>query len=499
MTTQRQSSGRFVAKLISGALASKLLGFGREIAMAHVLGATLVADGFRGAITAVFLPIAFLQNETVPAVMIPMHRDALKGDDAPRKLGALAVALTGIAMVLMVLLQGLGELAVQAIVGGFSAEGRSLTLDFIRIMALAMPGSVLVNVLASGEIALGRTRLTNIRASTLNISVLIGIGLIVATGNFHTLAWSFAFAFNGLAVWGLFTLARGGAISFRGLSLATVMASAREFFHRLRPLLALPIAEQANIWVERLLASRVGTGAVASLDYARTLTESALLLISQPVGLAVLSNEKPKELGEQIESIARPILALSVPASAFLLMFAPDIVRLVFFRGAFNEQALVLTSQALQGISCGLWAATLGWILIRIINGAGRNFVAAVIIVVAYLANIGVNLLTSYLPHVPESGTLLLGLGEATRGIVLLAGVMMVLKSRKKLLFWLFLASIPALLMVLSGWQIHQWFEGTWQRLFVGGAACLACIAMSFAMLLPNIYVAAFARLRSRF
>lgn len=499
MTAPRQSSGRFVAKLISGALASKVLGFGREILMAHVLGATLVADGFRGAITAVMLPIAFLQNETVPAVMIPMHRDALKGEDAPRKLGALAVATTSIALVLMVGLQVLGEVAVRAIVGGFSAEGRSLTLDFIRIMALGMPASVLVNVLASGEIALGRTRLTNIRASTLNVAVLVGIALIVVTGNFRALAWSFPAAFNLLAIWGLITLTRDGAISFRGLSLHAVLASLREFFGRLRPLLALPVAEQANIWIERLLASRVGTGAVASLDYARTLTESALLLISQPVGLAVLSNEKPRELGEQIENIARPILALAVPASAFLFMFAPDIVRLVFFRGAFNEEALILTSQALQGISCGLWAATLGWILIRIINGAGRNFVAAIIIVAAYLANIGINLLTSYLPHVAESGTLLLGLGEATRGIVLLAGVMMVLKSRKKLLLWLFLASIPAAVMLGAGWQIHVWFAGTWQRLFVGGTVCLACIAVSFAMLVPSFYVAAFARLRGRF
>ncbi len=499
MTAPRQSTGRFVAKLISGALASKLLGFAREIMMANVLGATLIADGFRGAITAVMLPISFLQNETVPAVMIPMHRDALKGDDAPRKLGALAVGLVSIAMVLMVGLQALGEVAVRAIVGGFSAEGRSLTLDFIRIMALGMPASVLVNVLASGEIALGRTRLTNIRASALNVAVLAGVALIVVTGNFRLLAWSFPAAFNSLAVWGLITLGRDGVISFRGLSLDAVLASLREFFHRLRPLLTMPIAEQANIWIERLLASRVGTGAVASLDYARTLTESALLLISQPVGLAVLSNEKPKELGEQIESIARPILALAVPASAFLFMFAPDIVRLVFFRGAFNEEALILTSQGLQGISCGLWAATLGWILIRILNGAGRNFVAASIIVTAYLANIGINLLTAYLPHVAQSGTLLLGLGEATRGIFLLAGVMMVLKSRKKLLFWLFLASIPAVLMLLLGWQIHEWFAGTWQRLFVGGTVCLACIALSFAMLVPSFYVAAFARLRSRF
>lgn len=499
MSAAPQSTSRFVAKLISGALTSKLLGFGREILMAHVLGATLVADGFRGAVTAVFLPIAFMQNETVPAVMIPMHRDALKGDNAPQKLGALTVAVGIIALVLMLGLLALGKIAVTAFVGGFSPEGQSLTLEFIRIMALAMPASAMLNVLASGEIALGRTRLTNIRASILNVAVLIGIVMIVLTHNFHTLAWSFAAAFNVLALWGVFTLSREGALSFRGLSVASVSAAGREFFARLRPLFVLPMAEQANIWVERLLASRVGTGAVASLDYARTLTESALLLISQPVGLAVLSNQKPKELGEQIESIARPILALSVPASVFLFFFAADIVRLVFFRGAFNEEALFLTSQALQGIAFGLWASTLGWILIRILNGAGRNFIAASIIVCAYLANIAVNLLTSYLPQAGQHGTLLLGLGEAVRGTVLLAGVMMVLKSRKKLLFWLFLAGIPAVMMGLAGWQIHGWLAGTWQRLFAGGAACLACIALSFALLLPGIYIAAFARLRSRF
>ena len=34
---------------------------------------------------------------------------------------------------------------------------------------------------------------------------------------------------------------------------------------------------------------------------------------------------------------------------------------------------MLLTSQALRGIAVGLWAATLGWILMRILNGAGRN------------------------------------------------------------------------------------------------------------------------------
>lgn len=491
-----KSTRRFTAILISGALASKLLGFGREVLMAKVLGASLVADSFRGANTAVMLPLAFMQNETVPAVMIPMQQDALKKGEGPRNLAALAVALTGVATLIMLAIQMLGEWWIHAFVGGFSPEGRSLTLDFVRIMALGMPASALINVLAAGEIALGRTRLTNIRASILNVAALLGIAWLAFTGNFHALAWSFTLAFNGLGIWGLYTLWREGVLSFSGLSLSSVAGAGGEFLHRLRPLLALPMAEQGNVWVERVIASRITTGAVASLDYARTLTESALLLISQPVGLAVLSSHPPRDPQAQIESIARPVLALALPASMYLVMFAPEIVRLVFFRGAFNEHALLLTSGALRGIAFGLWASTLGWILIRILNGAGRNFAAALIIVTAYVVNIVVNVLTTHLPGLDGSGTLLLGLGEAVRGIILLAGVMIALESRGRLVVLIGLACIPAALMVLLGWQVHEFVEGMIPRLMIGIIAYLVSIALALVLLVPGIYAAAFARAR---
>jgi putative peptidoglycan lipid II flippase len=494
--SSKSSTRRFTAILISGALASKVLGFGREILMANVLGASLVADGFRGAITAVMLPLAFLQNESVPAIMIPMHRDAMKAGNAPQRLGALTVAVTAVAIVLMAGIQMLGENWIDVFVGGFSAEGRGLTLDFVRIMALGMPASAMVNVLASGEIAMGRTRLTNARASILNIAVLIGIGLLSMSGNFHALAWSFAIAFNVLGAWGLITMWRQGVLSFRGLTLGEILSVGREFLRRLRPLLALPVAEQANVWAERLLASRLATGAVASLDYARTLTESALLLISQPVGLAVLSSHPPKDPAAQVESIARPILALALPASAFLVMFALDIVRLVFYRGAFNDHALTLTSHALRGIAFGLWASTLAWILIRILNGAGRNFAAATIIVSAYVVNIAVNFLTLQV-FGGGDGTLLLGIGETSRGLVLLAGVVIALDSRLKLLWLILLASFPAALMAVLGWQIHDRIDGMLPRLLAGGVAYLLCSSIAMAILMPSLCLAAFARVRA--
>ena len=62
------------ARLMGGALLGKALGFVRELMMAQVLGASIVADGFRGALTGVLLPLILLQNDCVPALLIPLHK-----------------------------------------------------------------------------------------------------------------------------------------------------------------------------------------------------------------------------------------------------------------------------------------------------------------------------------------------------------------------------------------------------------------------------------------
>jgi putative peptidoglycan lipid II flippase len=480
-----RSMRRFSAILISGALASKVLGFAREVMMAHVLGATLVADSFRAAMAAALIPLAFLQNESVPAIMIPMHRQAIERDEGPRHLGALVIVVGMIAAALMAIILIFGEWWVSAIVSGFSEEAHRLTLEFTRMMSLAMPASAVLNVLAAGEIAVARARLTNIRASVLNVAVLAGIGLMVFTGDAYALACSFAAAFNVLAVWGLASLWRHGVISFSGMTAKLVIETGADFFRRLRVLLAVPLAEQANVWIERLTASRLTTGAVASLDYARSLTESALLLISQPVGMAVLSGHAPKNIHTQIESLVRPLLALTLPATAFLLVFSTDIVRLVYFRGAFGDEALLLTSHALRGVAFGVWAATLGWILIRLLNGSGRNGTAAIILVTAYLVNMAFNAMTSTLHMASDKGMLLLGLAEASRSFVLLVGVVLALEERRKILTLTLLGMFPALLMTALGVLIQGAIADLLPRLFIGGMACLVCIAIAVVVLVP--------------
>jgi putative peptidoglycan lipid II flippase len=201
--------------------------------------------------------------------------------------------------------------------------------------------------------------------------------------------------------------------------------------------------------------------------------------------MAVLSGHAPKNIHTQIESLVRPLLALTLPATAFLLLFATDIVRLVYFRGAFGDEALLLTSHALRGVAFGVWAATLGWILIRLLNGSGRNGVAAIVLVTAYLVNMAFNAMTSTMHLASDKGMLFLGLAEASRSLVLLVGVVLALEERRKILTLTLLGMFPALLMAVLGVLIQGAIADLLPRLFIGGVACLVCIAVAFVILVP--------------
>ncbi|MDR3460688.1 MAG: lipid II flippase MurJ [Beijerinckiaceae bacterium] len=487
---------RLAMILMMAAFASKVLGFLREILMAHLLGATLVADSFRGAMTATLLPLAILQHDSVTTILIPLCRDWRSFGDAPRRVAALTFNLTLAALVLMIGVELLGGRWIDAMVSGFDRDGQRMTLDFARIMALGMPGAVMSNCLAAGELTLGRSRLTSLRSTVLNLSLLAGIGLFAVTGRYGALAWSFAIAFDGLAIWGGITLWREGELSLDGIRPTILISTAAEFCRRLRPLLIVPLAEQGNVWLERTLASRFITGTVASLDYARTLTESAVLLVSQPLGLVVMSGVPAADPHARIEAIARPILCVALPVSVFLGLFAPDITRLIFQRGAFDETAVLLTSQALRGIACGLWASTLGWILLRMLNTTGRNVCVAIILTSAFASNAAVNLLTYKLESNMEP--LMLGLGETVRWYVLLVGTAIALKCGRRIAQLLAIAIVPAATMGGCGWLIEESAAGMLQRIVEGGIACTACILIGGIFLTPSAYSAGIRSVRLR-
>lgn len=485
------SARRLALLLLGGALLSKVLGLVREVLVARAIGASMVADAFRGGQTACLLPLLFLQSESVPAILIPAYREWREDGSAPRKFASLTVSLTLLATGLFLLVEVLAPLWINILLAGFSDAAHDLTLAFTRVMAAAMPASVLLSCVAGSEIARGQSRTTSIRATLTNVAVIMGVGVYLFTSNPVVLAWSFALAFNLTAAWSLWRGIREGALDFRRLRPGEVWSAFVVYMRRLRPLLMQPVGEHALIWIERLLASGLAVGTLASLDYARTLTDCAVLLVSQPIGLAVLSRGPSADLRGQMDALARPVLAMAIPASIYLALFAPEIVTLVFHRGAFDAAAIESTSAILQGIAAGLWATTLGWILIRMLNSVGRNRRATIIVSTGYLANIVVGAVL-----VRTIGGAALGVGEAVRGVVMLAGVGMALGCLRHLLQLIRLALPIAAVLIGGELAVRAGIDGMFPRLFAGSALMVGAMLGALYLLVPTWREIARTRLR---
>jgi putative peptidoglycan lipid II flippase len=433
---------RLASHLIGGAMLSKILGFAREIIMAAVLGANIVADSFRGASWAVLLPLSPLTGEVVPCILIPLQQCWQREGRAVACASSLGAAMFLVSLVVGATIWLLASPWADLMMGGFGPHAHAYTVQFIRIMVLAAPPYVLLSFMSSIEIASGRSRITLLRGLVLNVAVIMGICLFVLTGNPMMIGWAFVVALTTVATVGGIILWREGKIALREIRLVLMMYTFGMLLSRARPLIPALVSEQGCYVLERALASGIAVGALASLDYARSLSESMFFLISSPVGLVVLAHMRWEEsLGkEAIEQLHRAIIGIGLPISVFIAVFATDLVHIVYQRGAFDERAADMTSVVLHGAAPGLWAGTLGWVLIRILNAQTRNGAAAIAISFSYAVNALVCMVT-----VPYFGALGLGLGEAARGIVLLSCVGVML-SQVRALLRLLLLSFPAII-----------------------------------------------------
>ena len=257
----------------------------------------------------------------------------------------------------------------------------------------------------------------SIRPVAQNLGLFSGIGAAVWLDDPVYLAWGFdAFAFGYLAV-GVWRVGRG---DFLGRPTAWLGLEARgvlvEFFRIVKPLLLLPLLLQGAVAVERVVASLISPDSVAALDYARTVSETGIVLLAVPLGFAGLA-----EFGRLDGDTTRtrlvallPLLLIPlVPASVFLAVHAEEIVRLLFGRGAFGPESIAATSGVLFGLALGFWAHVAGYVLLKVMNARLANVSAFWITAVAVVFQVLAMLLLYR-----TLGPLALGIGTSLFGAV---------------------------------------------------------------------------------
>lgn len=384
-------------------VASKVLGLVREGFLAWAFGTSAVADAFRVSQSGVFLLIHLLAGSALDSAFLPTFKHMLGGGH-PRlawlmvRLSARALTLAGVILAALLLIAT--PWWVDLLAPGFDVERRDLTIVLLRVMAVTVPLGLLVNLCIAVATGLYQFRIPSLRALIQNVSVLGGILLTVSLGSvvFLGLALPFAHVVMLLLLIPILqnaSMASPSRTRLGGAELTRAAAragsSSRGSRHRNRlvwshlsvalvPGIALVALEQAHVLVERIVASRLAEGSIASLDYARFLVETPMVTIGlgmAQVMLPALSDLNAGGDQKRLQRASRAYLLSALwgvfPIAIWLFSCGEEIVRLVYQRGAFDEASVRTTTDALFGFTLGLWAWFGGTVVLQKLLYAQRR------------------------------------------------------------------------------------------------------------------------------
>lgn len=390
------SLGGKLTTLLGGGVVSKLLGAAREIALAYAFGTSYVADAFRVAMTALLLPTHFFTGEALAGAFIPAYRGQ-GGEGRVRLVRSVFTLLGGAMLLVAAALLVAAPAFVSILAPGFEAPTRDLAARLIRVGSLGVLLYSISALLINVQVAHGDYLPHAARPSVQNVAVLAAIVAAAAWGAPVLLALGFVVAYAVMAAWTLWRMGRSGLAVGQALRPTRNPGGAhlRVFKRSLGHLAAFVFLTQASIVVDRLVATLTGVGGVASLDYAHFVTDSVRMLLAVPIATLALGQLGGLAWSDARASVERAFTVLlfgSLLVSIFVWGLSEDIVTVLFRRGEFQQTATELTSGALRGFALGAWAATTGYVYLRVFNATLRNREVAIAGAVSLAVNVALDL-----------------------------------------------------------------------------------------------------------
>lgn len=358
----------------AGILASRLFGLVRQRVLAHYLGLGDASDAFGAAFRIPNLLQNLLGEGVLSASFIPVYaRLRAEGRDAEaeRVAGAVfgLVALVTAVIVLAGVL--LAAPLTDLIAPGWSGEKRDLTVTLVRLL---FPGAGLLVLSAwcLGVLNSHRRFLLSYTAPVVwNLAIIV---TLIATA-------------AGRPESGAATAAALGSVIGSALQFLVQLPTVRRLVPRLRPALETRSAEiravlgnfvpvfvgrgvvQVSAFVDTIIASLLGTGAVAGLGTAQVLYTLPVSLFGMSVSAAELPAmasatgtevEVAAALRRRLDAGLRRIAFFVVPSAAAFLGFGGLLAAALFQTGRFSAADSRYVWAILAGSAVGLLAATLG-------------------------------------------------------------------------------------------------------------------------------------------
>lgn len=367
---------RSIATVGGFTMLSRVTGFFRDIMIANVLGAGLIADCFFVAFKFPNLFRRFFGEGAVAAAYIPLFSSTLEKEGeaearlfSDRAFSVMALALALFCSVLMIAMPW----AMYAFAPGFTGvEGKHelavdltrITFPYLLLISLCALISGLLNSLGKFAAAAGTPILLNV---ILMLALTVLTPFVETPG--HALAWGVEAAGVAQFVWLMIAARRAGMMP--RLVRPTLTPRVKLLIKRIIPVAFGAGLYQISLLIDTMLASMVADGAVSWLYYADRVNQLPLGVIGVAIGTALLpllsrqlaAGQTEDAMISQNRSVEFALL-LTVPSMVGFLVLGEQIISVLFQRGAFSAADAHATAQALMAFSLGLPA----YVLVKVLS-----------------------------------------------------------------------------------------------------------------------------------
>jgi putative peptidoglycan lipid II flippase len=425
-----------VRYLLLGGLSGKILSLVRELLSAALFGAGMIASSFRLSQSAYLIPLQGFMSEALNSGFIPLlaRTRHLRDDSAGNLYGGMLIVLLAVSMFMSTVLLFFAPDWVQVLAPGFSEQAKKLTGQMVQIMAISLPAYVIGSLYAAVEHAYGDSAYMAARASVQSVGLIFGSLAAWFCSEPLMLAVAFSAVQFLLLVWGGVLVRRRDLRWHYGTfaDLAHLARALKPVGRAAASLIWVPVVMQVHFVVERRVASVVASDALSTLDYARFVSDTAVLLLAMPLGmagLAAMSSMSDERFKLACTKSIRGLLWLGVPLSAFVYTNADLLVQILFQRGAFGEQSAATTAVILRALSIGMWAQLIVYASLKFLSARSKNKSVLIVTVIGVAVNISIN----YFGH-DYLGVEVLGIASSANSLVMLGAVVAILPLARELI-----------------------------------------------------------------
>ena len=331
---------------------SKMFGLMRDVITAGYFGTGVENDAYASAYTLFYFPV-LLFNSCITATIVPLfveerEKYSLKHSNhfACNALNLFILASLIIAAVMYAFAEPIVNLIYR-----FDAEGIALTVKLTRIMMLGLAFNVASIVISSLLNAMEKFMAAQLTGFPLSVAVIVAVVAFSGKCGIEAVAWG-VFAASVLQVVVLIPFL------FGWFTYEPVIDLKDKRFHRLLKLagpavLSMGISE-INHLIDRSLASGLPVGSISAMNYAYKLITFLLGVLMVPLTTIMFSRMSKQAADDNqqgvLASLRRSIVLISLvalPIVAIAMVLSNDVVKMIYMRGNFTLESVLLTGSVL--------------------------------------------------------------------------------------------------------------------------------------------------------